>query len=436
MNHSLFEYTHNFENRMFSKNTPDSSINLSHGLGFLNTPYELVKIVESELKNQNFKIYGDIGLDNIISCLTHTYLSELSGSSLSGYKAMLMHSATFSLNTIIEFIKHTSDQVEIYLFDANYYLLFQIPFKKNIPIRHIKEFPDNEQCLYRFEKILQTSDKKPILILPQPSNPKGLYIEKFYYLKLLNLIKDYNGWLILDLICASPSLNHQNVKALLNETFSGTHSIKKIFVIDSITKRRCCGGFRLSTLLLDAEYYDFFRDFQETSLFYPSVLGIKMLVFEYIFQMIDIHKNTSKVINIISNKLSKTDFTDFEKLISVRNLERSYSNYAKEIKEIERIISCNKMYFLDSIKNYCGFNLTQNAFSNSFSIYSINSIHEEDFAIDLWTNKNVWLYPFSTFGMDKSGKRNAEYRITYSLESKEFIRGVEYLVNFIQHFKL
>jgi aspartate/methionine/tyrosine aminotransferase len=441
-NHYTFINGHSFGKEMAAITPLRNKMHLSHGLNDLSIPTIFKEIMLKDINDEGFRNYGDILLDRILTSLVLTNLNIKYSVNLELGHCEVIESGTYAINCVSHYIKGKKNKKhKALLLGLNYYLLYEILYKIGfevitLPSNNIKTpQPKITDVIDKIAKI-----NPDLLIISHPSNPSGeIYSDSDINLLLENC-KLYETFVLFDFICGDCDNKLTNKNNILQEYII----YDNIAIIDSIVKRRSCGGIRTAFVIGSTKLMEYIDYCNETMIFYPPFLGIKVTIAEIYFQSILYVKKKCSyeyAVNIISKQIETIgNFTklkinvkdEIDKIIP-NNDEFVFETYQGEILKNQNIIKSNEFSFQHSLSHHI---IEKTKISSGFSFATIfnnpQKMNQKEFCFDIYHKTGVYLHPDLCFGNSELFNQIFWIRIGCAILPYNFNEGIKRLLDYLE----
>lgn len=249
---------------------------------------------------------------------------------------------------------------------------------------------------------------------------------------------------MLDRVCAD--LESKDNAHFTQDFFTKGIIEDRLAIIDGITKRRSCSGIRIAFVLGSSVLMDYIDYCNETMIFYPPFLGIKIMIVEYLFQAIvkqmDHEKQSSEIalentiiaIAELAEKISQEG--KFREIIGeiISIPHENFNIYMRETKNVKKIILENQTFFVAQLKDFLvSATNIQSGFSFAVMFKNEKGLTQEYFCGDIYKNVGVHLYPDVYFGnLQHEIDHKFWVRIGCALPKNVFCEGVKRLCNYFK----
>lgn len=441
--HKTFIEGHTFE-EILGRVVPEKSpkVHLSHGLNDLPIPEIMKTIMINDIKAEGFRNYADLDYDNLLCGLIIHHHNFMTGNQLSWRHCNVIESSTYALNCVVSYVRGKSiGSPKALVVGLNYYLIYEILNQSGFEVCNMfsdnceSPQPDTEMIVSAIER-----HKPAIFILSQPSNPSGEVMLPSDLLRVSDVCRENVTFIVLDRICADLESENKNhfTQPFLSQAIVDDH----IAIIDGITKRRSCGGIRTAFVLGSLDLMDYIDYRNETMIFYPPFLGIKVMIAEYLFQILILLSEKEKlsfeeafakamkaVIDIAEKPSKQGKFMELIDEIIPPPYKDGFERYTSDTRSVKASILANEAYFK---KAMCDLTVSITTIQSGFSFAAIlkneKNLIQEQFCRDLYKRFGVYLYPDVYFGSQKY-KHDTKFwiRIGCALPCDLFREGVNRL---------
>lgn len=362
-------------NFMSSKVKEHGGINMAQGLPGFEPPTELLEILKSIINNPIHQYPPNIGNFKILDILTKYYSSF---KTFTRENLLITQGATEAISLIFLYLKKTlKTNFSVMAFDP-YYESYS-----NLPLQFGHQFFEAEMYDNGSfdEDLLETKIKVnniKLFFTCSPGNPLGKIIPKSSYLKLLEICKRNNCYVVIDAVYKEVYFDEKPYIPI-------EHVDERVFYVNSFSKLLSITGWRIGYLITDVKSMKEIRQIHNyTGLCASSILQEAIAIYlennnlglDYISKLRPIFKNNFKVIaDLLTQKGFKIPQTDGGYFIWSQLPERSMDGFdiAVDLYDKTKLAIVPGIHFSKNATNYVRFNIARKEQEIEKAIVALNT---------------------------------------------------------------
>ena len=337
---------------------------------------------------------------------------------------------------VFDYLAYTYHNCQVVLVGMNYSLYERLSRKHRFPCIELC----NDQDQYMIPDIenfrnLTNNSVKTVFVFSLPNNPTGKNYDRNSFSEIIGLIKQLDGFVVLDLVCdiVISSTKHPFLESVITE-YDFWNSCA---VVNSFSKSDAVAGLRIGYVYGGKELINFCSTVNADSIMNPPTLPAFPIVVTCMFRCIYLNQllgNTSlstqriirhfKKLFFITSAVIPNEMYQYAQFV-FSQAQDLYKVYISELLENERIMKSNYSHTLEVFRPYIDHTSDmENGFN--FCVWFRNKLKLDELTLikSLIDNTGVAILTESSFTLRKTDPHNYLIRFSTACDEIQYLEAL------------